>query len=80
MGDGTDAVPSTDRAFIWWRGVPLCRRPQLDPPGPKRPGMHSRNGVWLTDAQLKVYRELRRQRMPVAKAATLAKVGQSAPR
>jgi hypothetical protein len=82
MGDGTDDVPSAGpRDFIWWRGVPLCRRPQPDrPQQPRPPGKHLRSGVWLTDEQLKVYRLLRRQRMPVAKAVTLAKVGQSAPR
>jgi hypothetical protein len=68
MGNGAD-VPSTDpRAFIWWRGLPLCRRPQLDPPRPKPPRKHLRGGVWLTDEQLEVYRELRYQRIPAAQA------------
>jgi hypothetical protein len=78
MSDGTDDVPSIGpRDFIWWRGVPLCRRPQLDrPQQPKPPGKRLRSGVWLTDEQLKVYRLLRRQGMPVAKALRVARRAQ----
>jgi hypothetical protein len=73
MSDGT--ITAVDpRALIWWHGVPLCRRPQPDPPQPKRPpGMHFRRGVYLTDEQLEMYRLLRRKRIPVATALKMAK-------
>jgi hypothetical protein len=73
MGDGTD-VPSADpRSFIWWRGVPICRRPTLDPSRTKRgSGKHLRGGVWLTDAQLEVYRALRHNKIPVTQALGIA--------
>jgi hypothetical protein len=73
MSDGT--ITAVDpRALIWWHGVPLCRRPQPDPPRPKRPpGRHFRSGVYLTDEQLEMYRLLRRKRIPVATALKMAK-------
>jgi hypothetical protein len=83
MGDGTDDdVPSTDPlAFIWWRGVPLCRRPPPAPHRPPRPrGMHLRGGMYLTGAELVVYRLLRRKKIPVPRALRLAKGWQPAPR
>jgi hypothetical protein len=78
MGDGTDDVLSVDpRAFIWWRGLRLCRRPTPDPPRTKRLGRHLRSGVYLTDAQLEVYQALRHKKVPVAKALRMAR--ESAP-
>ena len=70
MGDCT--ISAVDpRAFIWWRGVPICRRPsQVRPP---RQGKHLRGGVWLTTAQLQVYRALRHQSIPVAEALAIAR-------
>jgi hypothetical protein len=72
MGDGT--ISAVDpRAFVWWRGVPLCRRFPQDPPQLKSPGKHLRSKVWLTDAQLEVYRALRQKKVPVPKALTMAR-------
>jgi hypothetical protein len=39
--DGTIAT-AEPRSLIWWRGVPICKRPAKALPAPKQAAPHSR--------------------------------------
>ena len=42
MGSDGTIANAEPRAFIWWCGVPICKRPAKAPPTPKQAAPHSR--------------------------------------